>query len=170
MLFLSKFFLSYIALTLLYQLYLNQFTVNEIDAITGLVAQHTGQLMSIFKADFQISSNTNEDFLRLMYNGSYVARMIEGCNAISILILFVSFVFSFSEKVKVTLLFIFLGSCLIYFLNVIRIALLCVLMYRYPEKEGLLHGVLFPAFIYGIVFFLWLIWVNKYASYGKSNP
>lgn len=170
LLFLSKFFLSYILLTLLYQLYLSQFTVDEIDGITRVVSKHTKLLMSVFKADFQIASVANEDFLRLIYNGRYVARMIEGCNAISIILLFISFVFSFSGKVKVTLIFVFLGSCIIYFLNIVRIALLCVLMFHYPENEGLLHGVLFPLFIYGIVFLLWLIWVNKYASYGKCNP
>lgn len=170
MLFLVKFFLSYILLTFLYQLYLSQFTVDEIDGVTRLVAENTEQLMSVFKADFQVTSVANEDFLRLIYNGSYVARMIEGCNAISIIILFISFVFSFSGKIKATLLFLLFGSCIVYFLNVIRIAFLCVLMYRFPEKEGLLHGVLFPLFIYGVVFLLWLVWVNKFASDGKRNP
>jgi exosortase family protein XrtF len=157
-------------LTLLYQLYLSQFNVNDIDAVTRLVARQTKQLMSVFKVNFEIQSYPGEDFLRLIYNGSYVARMIEGCNAISILILFVSFIFSFSGKAKVTVLFIIVGSCIIYFLNVTRIALLCILMYHFPEKEGLLHGVLFPLFIYGVVFLLWLIWVNKHATYGKRNP
>lgn len=170
MLFLSKFFLSYILLTLLYQLYLSQFTVDEIDGITRLVSKHTELLMSVFKADFQIASVANEDFFRLIYNGNYVARMIEGCNAVSVIILFTSFIFSFSGKLNVTVIYIFLGSCIIYFLNVIRIALLCVLMFHYPENEGLLHGVLFPLFIYGIVFVLWLIWVNTLSSYGKRNP
>jgi exosortase family protein XrtF len=151
-------------------LYLSQFTADEIDGVTRLVAEHTEQLMSVFKADFQVKSVANEDFLRLIYNGSYVARMIEGCNAISIIILFISFVFSFSGKIKTTSLFLLFGSCIVYFLNVIRIAFLCVLMYNFPEKEGLLHGVLFPLFIYGVVFLLWLVWVNKFASDGKRNP
>lgn len=164
LLFLSKFFLSYILLTVLYQLYLSQFAVAEIDGITRLVARQTQQTMVFFKTDFQIEKENGEGFFRLLYRGSYVARMIEGCNAISVLILFVSFVFSFSGKLKKTLIFMIIGSCLIYSLNVIRIAILCVLMFHFPEREGLLHGVLFPLFIYGIVFLLWLLWINKYAN------
>mgnify|MGYP003671618692 CR=1 FL=1 len=169
LLFLSKFFLSYILLTVLYQLYLSQFAVAEIDGITRLVARQTQQIMVFFKTDFQIKKENGEGFFRLLYRGSYVARMIEGCNAISVLILFVSFVFSFSGKLKKTLIFMIIGSCLIYSLNVIRIAILCVLMFHFPEREGLLHGVLFPLFIYGIVFLLWLLWINKYANDARRN-
>ena len=169
LLFLSKFFLSYILLTVLYQLYLSQFAVAEIDGITRLVARQTQQIMVFFKTDCQIKKENGEGFFRLLYCGSYVARMIEGCNAISVLILFVSFVFSFSGKLKKTLIFMIIGSCLIYSLNVIRIAILCVLMFHFPEREGLLHGVLFPLFIYGIVFLLWLLWINKYANDAHRN-
>ena len=168
-LFLSKFFLSYILLTVLYQLYLSQFAVAEIDGITRLVARQTQQIMVFFKTDCQIKKENGEGFFRLLYCGSYVARMIEGCNAISVLILFVSFVFSFSGKLKKALIFMIIGSCLIYSLNVIRIAILCVLMFHFPEREGLLHGVLFPLFIYGIVFLLWLLWINKYANDARRN-
>jgi exosortase family protein XrtF len=150
-------------------LYLSQFAVAEIDGITRLVARQTQQTMVFFKTDFQIEKENGEGFFRLLYCGSYVARMIEGCNAISVLILFVSFVFSFSGKLKKTLIFMIIGSCLIYSLNVIRIAILCVLMFHFPEREGLLHGVLFPLFIYGIVFLLWLLWINKYANDVQRN-
>jgi hypothetical protein len=30
-----------------------------------------------------------------------------------------------------------------------------------------LHGVLFPLFIYGVVFILWVIWVSKFSLYAK---
>ncbi|MFT5254263.1 MAG: exosortase family protein XrtF [Flavobacteriales bacterium] len=169
LLFLSKFFLSYIVLTLCYQLYLNQFTTNQIDPVTQIVANNTKQLLTFFKADFKVESFSGEPFLRLIYNQKYVARMIEGCNAISIIILFIAFVVSFSGKIKATLFFIVLGALVIYILNVIRIALLSVFIYIYPQKEGLLHGVLFPLFIYGVVFVLWLIWVNNYSSYAKNT-
>jgi exosortase family protein XrtF len=81
--------------------------------------------------------------------------MIEGCNAISIIILFSAFCCFFYGKNKGNFFFI-LGAIVIYILNVIRIALLSVLFIA-TQKEGLLHGVLFPLFIYGVVFVLWLI-------------
>lgn len=168
LLFLSKFFVSYILLTLCYQFYLNHASFHQIDPITQMVADNTEQLLSVFKADFEVKSYSGEPYLRLMYHQKYVARMIEGCNAISIIILFIAFIIAFSGNIKPTLLFIGSGSLVIYILNVVRIALLSVLIYAYPASEELLHGVLFPLFIYGLVFILWLIWVNNYSRYAKN--
>ena len=48
----------------------------------------------------------------------------------------------------------------IYIFNIFRIALLCWAIYYFPEYEHILHGVLFPLVIYGVVFALWIIWTN----------
>jgi len=61
-----------------------------------------------------------------------------------------------------------MGSILIHLLNIGRIALLCVALYNFPQYEHLLHGVIFPLVIYGIVFLLWVIWVNKYSAYATE--
>tara|TARA_R110002124_G_scaffold61484_1_gene168429 strand:+ start:724 stop:1275 length:552 start_codon:yes stop_codon:yes gene_type:complete len=169
LLFLTKFFLTFIILTVLYQGFLGRFEDNKIDSITKLVARNTEQLVGLFHTDVALEENKAETFIKLLYNQKYVARMIEGCNAISIIILFISFVVSFSGKLKPTLLFIFGGSVVIYILNVMRIALLTVLMYHFPKQEPLLHGVLFPLFIYGVVFILWVIWVRKFSLYAKNT-
>ena len=34
--------------------------------------------------------------------------------------------------------------------------------------EEVLHGTLFPLFIYGVVFVLWILWVTKYSGYVKK--
>jgi exosortase family protein XrtF len=57
------------------------------------------------------------------------------------------------------------GIILIHVLNIARIALLCIALYNLPQFEHLLHGVIFPLVIYGVVFLLWVIWVNKYSLY-----
>jgi len=86
-----------------------------------------------------------------------------------VIILFISFVIAFSGKIKTTLLFILLGSFIIHVLNVFRIALLCILMYYFPKQQHLLHGVVFPLIIYGVVFILWIIWVNKFSKYATKT-
>ncbi len=165
----TKFFLTFIVLTLLYQGFLGSFENNKIDSITNLVARNTEQLLDLFPTDVATEENIEGTFIKLIYNHKYVARIIEGCNAISIIILFISFVVSFSGKLKPTLLFIFWGSVVIYILNVFRIAMLIVLIYHLPGQVGLLHSVLFPLFIYGVVFILWIVWVRKFSLYAKST-
>jgi exosortase family protein XrtF len=84
-----------------------------------------------------------------------------------VVILFISFVIAFSGKLKATLFFVFGGSVLIYVLNIVRIVFLTILMFRFPKQGHFLHGVVFPLFIYGVVFILWVIWVNKFSKYAK---
>ncbi|MFY8008070.1 MAG: exosortase family protein XrtF, partial [Flavobacterium sp.] len=62
------------------------------------------------------------------------------------------------------------GLLLIHLLNISRIALLSVALYHFPEQEQLLHDVIFPLIIYGVVFLLWVIWVNKFSLHADKNP
>jgi len=165
--FISTFFAAYIILTLVYRLYLNNFETNDIDGITNIVGQNVDQLMRLFNCNVKIVKSISNPSLQLWYNNKYTLRIIEGCNAVSVIILFISFITAFSGKLKTTIYFIVFGVFLIYVLNIIRIALLAVLLFRFPEKEHILHGVLFPLIIYGLVFILWVFWVNKFSKYAR---
>jgi exosortase family protein XrtF len=167
--FLAKFFITYIVLAFIYQGFLQSFGEHKIDAITGLVAENAKQLLTLFNADADVVKNDSESYIRFIYNQEYVATIVEGCNGISVIVLFVAFVVAFSGKVKPTLFFVLGGSLIIYALNVARIAALCILMDLFPKQEQRLHGVIFPLFIYGVVFILWVIWVNKFSLYAKNT-
>jgi hypothetical protein len=41
-------------------------------------------------------------------------------------------------------------------------------LYHFPQYEHLLQGVVFPLVIYGVVFLLWVVWVNKYSFYATE--
>lgn len=171
LLFLGKFLLTYLLLIFVYESYLRQFDVAkfETDGFTQLVANQTNDLMFFFNADVSISPNTKEPAVNLYYNKKHIARIIEGCNGLSVIVLFVSFVVAFSGKTKTTILYILGGSLFIHILNVARIAILCILLYYFPSQQHVLHGVVFPLIIYGIVFILWIVWVNKFSFYaGKT--
>ena len=153
----------------MYQQYLNGFNENEIDSITRMVSDNTEQVMQLFNDQSFIEESTKHPYMKLFFNTKYVARIVEGCNAISVIILFISFVVSFAGKLKATVLFIFGGSLLIYVLNVLRIAALSALIFYFPKQEPFLHGVLFPLYIYGVVFMLWLIWVRNFSRYASKD-
>ena len=159
-------------MTFIYQTYLGQFGVDKIktDFFTIAVAKQTESVMLFFNCEVSTTSSSNEPSIILNYNQKPIARIIEGCNALSVIILFVSFITAFSGKIKHTILYLVFGSILIHVLNVLRIALLCVLMYYYPEQQDILHGVVFPLIIYGVVFVLCIIWVNKFSKYAKKMP
>ena len=168
--FLAKFAASYLLLTFVYQTYLHQFDEKkmEVDGFTQLVANQSQKILSLSDANSHTGINTKEASVKLFYNGKWVARIIEGCNALSVIILFVSFVIAFTGKLKPTLLFILFGSLLIHIFNVLRIALLCMALHNFPQYDSLLHDVIFPIVIYGLVFLLWIVWVNKYSFYAEK--
>jgi exosortase family protein XrtF len=171
LLFLVKFIFSYLVLTFIYQYYLNQFDFNiyEVDSFTKLVTSQVEQTLLFFNGDAHISLHPTQPCYKFFYNGKFVARIVEGCNALSVIILFISFVIAFSGKIKNTIYFIIAGSLIIHILNIIRIALLMVAFFHFPEANFILHDILFPLVIYGTVFILWIIWVNKFSFYAK-NP
>ncbi|GIQ59280.1 exosortase family protein XrtF [Flavobacterium collinsii] len=167
LIFISTFFAAYIVLTLAYKFYLNGFGPNEVDGITNVVGRNVEQLMQLFHCDIKVHKSLTDSWLEVWYNRHYSVRIVEGCNAVSVMILFVAFVLAFSGKFKATLLFILFGIFAIYVLNVARIAILVVLLFRFHEHNHFLHGTLFPLMIYGFVFLLWIVWVNKFSRYAK---
>ena len=148
-------------------MYLNRFDERnaEVDSFTQSVANQSAAVLSWFDSQSYTMPHLKEPSVKLFYKGKYISRIIEGCNALSVIILFISFVIAFTGKFKKTVLFIVFGTVLIHVLNIGRIALLCVALYNLPQYEHLLHGVIFPLVIYGVVFLLWVIWVNKYSLY-----
>ena len=169
--FLGKFALTYLVLTFIYQGYLNQFDEKkfEVDGFTQLVAKQTEQTLLFFNVDASTELHPSQPSVKLFYNQKYVARIIEGCNALSVVILFVAFVVAFTGKLKHTILFVIGGSLLIHVLNIARIVLLAAAIFHFPEQESVLHGIVFPLFIYSVVFILWVIWVNKFSLYAKET-
>ncbi len=130
------------------------------DFITNLVANQSSELISSFGYEAKVLPHKTETSMKLFINQEYLARIVEGCNAVSVIILFVAFIISFAENFKKTFLFLFAGATLIFAVNILRIAILAIAIYEYPKFTDTLHGVVFPAIIYGMVFLLWMIWVR----------
>lgn len=165
------FFGTYIVLSLVYQFYLDHASSQDYypEPITHIVSLHTESLISIFGYETKMIPNVGDPSMLLGLNGKYLVRVVEGCNAVSVIILFLSFILAFKKDWKSTLLFILAGSVLIYAFNVLRIALLTIGIYEIPEHKELMHGTLFPLFIYGFVFLLWILWIRNYKTTPKLS-
>lgn len=168
-LFLLKFGVSYIALSAIYWVYLQQYDAAafEPDGMTAIVAKQSKGFMELLGEDVAITPHESEASYRFFVNGKRVARVVEGCNAVSVMILFVAFIVAFSSAFKRTVLFIIAGLIIIHILNIVRVGLLSAGFYYYPQYKELLHDIVFPLFIYGVVFALWIIWVTKLSGNAK---
>lgn len=149
-------------MSFLYSGYLTFSTGYEttLDPITYLVANQSVVLLEFAGYSAEVVENETGSQIKLIVEGRYLAHIIEGCNAMSIIILFIAFVLAFAQTFKKTALFILLGAAVIYVANIIRIAILAIALIKYPAYQTILHGVIFPGMIYGMVFLLWMLWVK----------
>lgn len=169
--FILTFLLVYISFSIAYKLYLDYSKNSKFypDYVTNLVARQSAGVIDVLGYHAEVMPHPDEPSLKLIVNGKYLARVIEGCNSVSVIILFMSFIIAFSGKPKNTFLYILLGIALIYVINLLRIVALTIALYHYPWQRDILHTVIFPGIIYGMVFLLWIIWVNRFSSMIKKN-
>ncbi|WKD84989.1 hypothetical protein KCTC32516_00326 [Polaribacter huanghezhanensis] len=170
-LFLVKFFITYFLLFTIYAMYLNSSQVKgngfQCASITTKVADQTVSFLNFFGYNVTSEQHKEEMSVKLLVDNRYTARVIEGCNSISIIILFIAFIVAFSGPLITTILYAIVGSFLIYLINILRIVFLTMMLYKYPNQQMVLHNLVFPAIIYGATFLLWVIWVQKFSHHKK---
>lgn len=171
--FLIKFFATYFILFAVYNTYLQSSQLKKTEyktaSITTKVADQTIGALELAGYHADAIQHEKELSVKILIENKYVARVIEGCNSISIIILFISFVVAFPGSLKATILFSLFGGFLIYLVNILRIAFLSVMLFKFPEEQILLHNIIFPAIIYGLTFILWVIWVQKFSNHKKNG-
>lgn len=162
--FLLTFLGTYVILSLCYHYYLSASEGGAYfpDYMTYEVASQSEKL--ICKMGFAVDAEPHETIagIKLLINKRYVSVVVEGCNGISVMILFLSFVLSFYQGFKKTLVFSLIGLIIIHLFNVLRIAVITILYYRFPQYQEVLHQLIFPGLIYGMVFLLWMYWVKQF--------
>jgi len=158
--YLLRFIFLYLIFIQLYNLYLSFFK-GDIDPFTRITATAVRNIYRFFHLDSQVIPTQNEG-IRLLINGKYVARIVEGCNAISLIILFAVFVLSFGKLKRGVIKFVLWGSVTIVLFNILRIALLGYILYAFPQYQDFWHRIVFPATIYGWIVFLWIFFINKF--------
>jgi len=169
--FLVKFFVTYFLLLGIYSIYLKE-TQQKGDVfscapITEAVAFQTNKLAETLGYQTHVEQHESELSMKFYVGNIYASRIVEGCNSVSVIILFLTFIIAFSGSLKATIIFGGIGSLIIYAANIFRILVLSMLMYKYPEYKYFLHSLLFPGIIYGTTFLLWIIWVNKFSNLKK---
>ena len=164
---LLRFLGIWLLLFLLYQLYLNQFSGN-IDGFTKIISDQSAFLLNFTGYETVTKDFPSHETVQFYINGKVATRMVEGCNAVSVMIMFLAFVFAFYKGVK-TFYFAFAGIVLLYILNLFRIYVLNVIVVDFPTLTKSAHDYFFPAIIYGGVVVLWLIWINKFVITHEKN-
>ncbi|MBW8362341.1 MAG: exosortase family protein XrtF [Kaistella sp.] len=158
---LLRFLLIYLMLLFAYQFYLNM-EKDGLDSFSKWVGEQTTFVQNFLGYPSKMTEIPERETSWFSVKGQYISRMVEGCNAISVMILFSAFVFAF-YKGKKTFVFAAAGWVFLHMVNVLRIAGLNILLVEMPQYSKAGHDYIFPAVIYGSVVALWLIWINFFA-------
>lgn len=87
-------------------------------------------------------------------------EIVDGCNGITAIGLFIGFIYAYPGEWKNKLSFSLLGVCLIYLVNLLRIILLALTQAYYPAFFDFMHDYSITTIFYLFIFLLWMIWVN----------
>jgi exosortase family protein XrtF len=93
-------------------------------------------------------------------NESPGVEIVDGCNGIAAIGLFLGFIFAYPGDWKNKLSFSVLGVSLIYLVNLLRILLLALTQVYYPGFFDFMHDYSTTTIFYLFIFVLWMVWVN----------
>ena len=165
---LLRFIIIYIVLLFAYQLYLQPFEGENLDTFSYWVADQVVFLQNALGYSTELIPYPAAETAVFQTEKMNITRMVEGCNVVSVLILFVSFIFAFYKGFK-TFIFALGGIIVMHIANVFRIVGLNLVILNYPEYGKFTHDYLFPAVIYGMVVILWLIWIKFFALKNENT-
>lgn len=166
--FLIKFLGFYLVMNMLYGLYVTSYDPSP-DPVTRWTTEQTSQLLQLTNYKTEVRDHDKKATTAIRYNDRSIVSVYEGCNGLNIMIIFLGFLFAFGPYTKKLLWFIPAGILLIHSFNLVRIGGLFLITVHKPSWLYFTHKYLFTAFIYAIVFFLWLWWVRMASKTKKSD-
>ncbi|THV57539.1 exosortase family protein XrtF [Chryseobacterium candidae] len=165
---LARFILIYLILLAIYQYFLNYYSGTGLDPYSKMITEQVRYIQNYLGYQTQLYNDIKNEQVYFYVRNDYPTRMVEGCNAISVMILFIAFVFAFYKGLKI-FTFIIISLILLYILNLLRITGLNIIMTDYKEYGKIAHDFIFPSIIYGGVVILWLIWIKHFVLKDKVS-
>ncbi|MEI6021418.1 MAG: exosortase family protein XrtF [Bacteroidota bacterium] len=152
----------YLCLYLIYQFIVKKYTYYDQQFI-GQIIHSADFILNLF--GFQTFKSIQAvDFQVVGVDGSNGVWIGSNCNAIKLFGLFAVFIVAYPGPVKHKLWYIPLGIVLIHVLNIFRVAALAIIAKTSPAYLDFNHTYTFTLIVYGFIFLLWMIWVNRFSN------
>lgn len=108
-----------------------------------------------------------EDSAQLLYghiirfSNDVTISVVWGCSAVKQGLLFTLIMLLSRGSCLHKLWFIPLGWLMVYLFNIMRIAIIALLIHHHPSWFEFLHTYLFKYLFYGMIFALWVVWTER---------
>ncbi len=157
----------YISWFLLYELLIKPHTSVD-EKLIGAIISHAELLLKLF--GFATYRAVEEDDMQLLgVDGAHPVWIGTPCNALTLFAFFTFFILAFPGTQKQKLWFVPLGIVIIHLANILRVMGLVLISFYKPEYLDFNHTYTFTVLVYGIIFALWMWWVNFSLKKSKQH-
>ncbi len=163
--FLKFLFLSSLTYTILYFFYefvIKKYTNLDQAFIRVIINWSDALLHLLGYKTFKVLGDT--EFQSVGIDGSEGVWVGAACNAVTLFFLFAVFILAYPGHQKSKLWYVPLGIFTIHVINILRVMALALIAFYHPNWLDFNHTYTFTFLVYGLIFLLWIIWVNKFAN------
>ena len=157
--FLLKFVGLYVGGNILYGMFITSYEP-EVDVVTRFITHQSSLFLNLLGWDSQPVDLPGKPTTYIEWNGKGIVSVYEGCNALNVIIVFASFVFSFGPLNRKLWTYLPLSLLVIYLANIARIVLLFFVVIYLNPYVYFAHKYFFTASIYAVVLVLWVWWIR----------
>lgn len=154
--------LLYLGLYLVYQFIIRKYTYYDQKFIGVIIQSADFILQTIGYTTFKVLQDRDMQVIGI--DGSNGVWVGSNCNAITLFSLFSVFIFAYPGKQKHKAWFIPAGILAIHLLNILRVVALALIANYFPALLDFNHTYTFTFLVYAFIFYLWMLWVNKFAT------
>lgn len=151
--FLLKVFAIYVVWYIIYELwvlpngYIDEPLSRNIAAVSAGILSFFGESVFLYDRVVGIS-------------GVPGVEIVDGCNGIAAIGLFLGFIFAYPGRWIPRILFSIFGIAVIYIVNVTRIVTLSYVQVYFPSAFDFTHDYSTTTIFYIVIFILWMLWAN----------
>ncbi|MBX3042448.1 MAG: archaeosortase/exosortase family protein [Candidatus Kapabacteria bacterium] len=154
---LVKFFGIYIGFIALYYVFISL----DDNAAFKAYINFTSYISSLFIGIFDSSVKVSEQVIQ---GKSFNIILSFGCEGSEPMAVFTAGVLAYSASIKSKLSGLSIGLASLYFLNILRIALLYLIGNVLPSSFDLFHTTIFPIIFIIVALLFWILWIKKSAD------
>ena len=154
--------LIYLLLYLSYQFVVKRYTYYD-QAFIGSIIKAAEQFLNLLGyKTFKILQDRDMQVIGI--DGSNGVWIGSNCNALKLFGLFSVFILAYPGNQRDKWWYIPAGIAAIHLLNIVRVSMLAIIAFYDYTWLDFNHTYTFNFLVYGFIFFLWMLWVNKFSQ------
>lgn len=157
----------YLILYLIYQFVVKGYSTYDQKFIGTIIEASEGILNLFGFKTFKVLQDRDMQVIGI--DGSNGVWVGSNCNAITLFALFAVFIIAYPGHQKSKWWFVTGGIIVIHIINIFRVVALALIANYFPEYLNFNHTYTFTIFVYGFIFLLWMIWVNRFANVSEKR-